>query len=334
MYQGQTVDLTNNNLTYRRAVSTFRAVAALTFTPGLLVQVAAIDKQVYPDVATVQLPAITAGQTKLCGFVADTWPGFAGSIGAASYVSPTVSNTSRGTSGVDVVLRGFHPAIFIDQSGAGAATVTDGIPLIASRATAGYVQGVAVATGTMDNLAATAALPSTGFGSSLTAASLAQATATQTLTGTPAAGDTISFTNTSQFTTANPGVGQTITFTSPPLTTAQAVSVTTAAAAFVAYLNAQPAYSQYMTATNSAGVITHTINALANPFLVTFGTGTTLAGQATVAVSGMVVNNAASGGWAFTTTTTGGTVSTATTQWVGGTGYKGTIGAYVAPQAY
>jgi ABC-type iron transport system FetAB permease component len=114
------------------------------------------------------------------------------------------------------------------------------------------------------------------------------------------------------------------------LTAAQAVSVTTAAAAVVAYLNSQPSYSQYMTASNVAGVITNTINALSTAFLVTAGSGTTVTDSYYLSISGMIVNNA-SNGWTIAASSTGGTIANVTTQWAGGTGYKGTVPGYVPP---
>jgi hypothetical protein len=123
---------------------------------------------------------------------------------------------------------------------------------------------------------------------------------------------------------------QTTTWTLPAITAAQAASATTMAAAFVAYLNLQPNFSQYYTATNVAGVISVTVNALANPFFVTWAGG----GAGYFSVSGMFANT-------LTTTclyipgpsynngaiaSTGATFANGTTA---GTGYKGLIPAFL-----
>jgi hypothetical protein len=342
-YITQTRDLTLQYLGYDRDIDSFRSATNQTFTPGSLVQMAprgtgttVANVEVYPDYATVQLPAITANNSyTLMGVVADTWPGFGGSVSPGVYLSSTnvPGVLTRGTHGVDIVLRGYHPSILLDQSGTAAVTLVNGCGIVASRATAGYGQGLGIATAaeTM-GVAAIAALPATGFGSSLTAAALAQATAVFTIAGTPTLGDVYIFTNTAPWTTAAPGVAQTISWTTPPLTAGQAATATTAALAALTYLNAQPSFSQYYTATQVAGVITWTVNTLANTFQVTAGSGTTITDQYNLSVSGMIVNNATNG-FTISAAVGAGTVSTltATTQWAGGTGYKGVVPGYVVP---
>lgn len=323
-YLGQTTDLSSQYLSTRRVEDTFRAVAGEVFTPGSLVQIAALDKQIYPDFVTVQLAAValSSSPANTVGLVSETWPGFNGSIGAPSYASPSSSGSVRGTNGVDVVTAGFHSAALIDQSGTGAVNITNGSPLVASDATSGYLQGCAGGAGSGSGIVAGAVLPSTGIGATLSAAALAQASQTDTLTGAPAAGDTLSVTIQSPYTTTSPGVVQKTTYTTPPLTTAQAASVTTAAAALVAYLNGQPGFSQYFTASNAAGVVTVTVNAAAAPFLVTFGPG--IDGQAVSSAFYISISGAVANSLTFAVASTGGTVSTAGgATFAGGTGYKG-----------
>lgn len=337
-YTVQTRDLTGQYLGFDRDIDTFRPAINTTFTPGLAVKLVDQSLQVFPDEATIGLPGTTIGATQnlLMGIVADTWPGFSGSIAPPQFTSGTSTTLQRGTTGVDVVLRGFHPALFIDQSGAGAVTIVNGLPIVPSvvAASAGRGQGVATATATGGlGTIAVAMLPvgAALFGSSLTAAALAQATATFTIAGTPTVGDVYTYTVDAPFSTANPGVRQIFTYVIPPLTAAQAVSATTAALAVLTFLNAQPSFSQYYTATQAAGVITWTVNALANPFQVTFGSAGVLTAQYNLSISGMILNNAAAGGFVVTAAVVGVSTNVVTTQFAGGTGYKGTIPVYVVP---
>lgn len=319
-------DLSSQYRSYERSEKIYRPIAATTYALGSVLQNVSADLELYPDAKCVQLSATAATQQSLVGVVSETWPGFGGSIGAASFVSPSTFTNFRGTLGVEVVTQGFHPAILLDQSGTGAVTVTDKLPLIASRATAGYAQGVAAASalgGT--SVVANAKLPASGIGSSLTAAALAQAAQTDTLTGTPAVGDTLSVTIQTPYIASAPGVAQTTTWTTPPLTAAQAVSVTTAAAALRDYLNAQTTFSKYFIATASAGVVTVTVNALSAPFVINFGTGTTVANSLSIGLSGMVANSLT-----FAVAATGGSIATAgAANLAAGTGFKGVVPGYV-----
>jgi hypothetical protein len=319
-------DLGSQYRDYERSEKIYRPIAGVTYNPGSVVQNVAASLELFPDQKCVQLSATGANQQSLVGVVAETWPGFSGSIGAASYTSPSTFTNFRGTLGIETVTQGYHPAILLDQSGSGAVTVVDKLALIASRATAGYAQGAsasAPAGGTA--VVANAKLPASGIGSSITAAALAQAAQTDTLTGTPAAGDTLSVTIQTPYITSAPGVLQTTTWTTPPLTAAQAVSVTTAGLALLTYLNAQPSFSKYFIASQVAGVVTITVNALSAPFLINFGTGTTVANAFTIGLSGMVSNSLT-----FAVASTGGTISTAgAAVLAAGTGYLGTIPGYV-----
>ena len=328
-YIAQTVDLTSQYLQFYRSEDTFRPLPATTFVPGTAVKFVPLNSQVYPDQKTVTLTGTGAGQQLIVGVVSDTWNGFNGSIGSPSYLSPASANPVRGTQGVDVIVAGYHPAVYVDQSGTGATAITNGTTLIASRATAGYAQGATSAVSAYGGIG-TAMLPSSGVGSvSITAAALTQASQTDTLTGTPAAGDTLSVTIQTPYTMSAPGVLQTTTWTTPALTSGQAATVTTAAAALVAYLNAQTSFSQFFIASNSSGVVTVTVNALANPFLVTYSNGIdgqAMAGFFNISLSGTVANTLT-----FAVASTGGTVSTAgAATLASGAGFLGTLPALVA----
>lgn len=319
-------DLGSQYRSYERSEKIYRPLANTTYNPGSVLQNVSTDLEIWPDEKGAQLSAIAANQQSLVGVVAETWPGFGASIVPASYTSAASFTAFRGTVGIETITQGYHPSILLDNSGTGAVTVVDKLPLIASRATAGYAQGVAAASalgGT--SVFAAAKLPASGIGSSLTAAALAQATAIDTLTGTPAVGDTLSVTIQSPYINTAPGVLQTTTYTTPPLTAAQAVSVTTAALALLTYLNAQPSFSQYYTASQVAGVVTITVNALSNPFRINFGSGTNETNFFNIGISGMVANSLT-----FAASSTGGTISTATNAtFTGGTGYKGIVPGYI-----
>jgi hypothetical protein len=329
----QAADRTSSYRSYGRSTWSYRPVAGLVYTPGLSVQLVSQDLQLYPDAACVGLAALTGSQQKMCGIVAETWPGFSGSLASATpYTAPTNLGAVRGTLVIDVVVEGFHPAVFVDQSGAAATTITDGLTLVASRATAGYLQGVGIASAPGGSgVMANAFLPGTGFGSSLTAAALAQASQTDTIAGAPAAGDVLTMTLQTPWIDTAAGVLQTTVFMSPQLTTAQAVSVTTAAAAFATFLNAQAAFNKFWVAAAVAGVITVTVNTLSAPYHVNFATG--IGGIATanafdISLSGMLANTLT---FAVGYTQAGASTGTATAggaTFAGGTGFKGTIPAF------
>jgi hypothetical protein len=327
----QTSDLTKQYLSYNRDLDSFRPVSNVNYPVGAVTQLVSMDLQTYLDEITVALPGTGANQQNIMGVVSDSWPGFSGSLTGSQVpvtLSPSNVVTARGTIGVQIVLRGYHPAILIDQSGTGAVTVTNQIPLVPSRATAGYTQGVATGVGGLGTVAI-AMLPASGIGSSLTAAALAQASQTDTLTGTPAVGDILNVTIQSPYSTTAPGTAQTTTYSTSPLTAAQATTVTTAATFLAAQLNGNSAFATYFTAASAAGVVTVTVNALANPFLITYATLGTLTNQFYISISGMVSNSLT---FAVSTTGTGGTVSTAGgATFAGGTGYKGIVPGYVTP---
>jgi hypothetical protein len=328
-------DLTTNNLPNSgpRIIQTYRPYkTAASYVPGTVLQLVSLDNQLYPDWQTVQ--PLPAGTTlgKIAGVVSERFVGFAGSINTTSpppvgaYQTTTVAAPylQRGTQFIEAVCKGFA-RVLVDQSGASAVTLTDGLPIVSSRNSAGYGQGLTLFLGSPGYTIGLASLPASGIGSSITAAALAQATQTFTVT-TPASGDTLNAVIQSPYSATSPGVVQTITY-SLTLNATTAASVTTAAAAMVAYLNSQTSFSTYFTATNVAGVITVTVNANSVDFLVTYGSGSTLTGQWYVPISGMVANTltttasvTGAGGTGFAAG--GGTFS-------GGTGFKGLLPAWI-----
>lgn len=327
-YIGQTGDLTNQYNSLQRAEDDFRPASGLTFSPGLFCQISPIDKQNYPDQKTVQLvPTGASGSNAgpVAGAVSDTFNGFA--LGSTSYVSPSSASTVRGTPTVQIVTAGFHPAVQIDQSyTTSAKTIVDGSALLPAFNTAGAAQGGdGVALNANSAVLAIAVLPSTGIGHSIASAALVQASQTATIGGTPAVGDTLSVTIQTPYVDSAPGVAQTTTWTTAGLTSAQATSTTTAAAALVAYLNAQPSFSKFFTASNASAVVTITVNALATPFYVNFGSGSTVTGSFSISLSGSVGNSLT-----FATAATGGSTNTAGgANLASGAGFKGTIPAVV-----
>jgi hypothetical protein len=326
----QAADLTTGYRSFIRDEEAYRPVPSTTYLPGMAVRIASQDLQVYPDEKTVELSAAGASQQGLIGIVADTWPGFGPTSSTPpNYTSPANLAALRGTVGIDVVRKGFHPGVLIDQSGSGAVTIVNRLALIASAATAGALQGgsATVAAGG-SAVVANALLPAASlFGYSLTAAALAQASQTDTLTGTPAAGDILQVTIQTPYVASAPGVLQKTTWSTPPLTAAQATSVTTAALALLTYLNAQPTFSAYFIATQVAGVVTITVNALSTLFRVNYGTGGNIANYFDISLSGMLANSLT---FAVATVAGGGTVSTAgSTTFASGTGFYGYIPALV-----
>jgi len=316
----QTTDATKQNLGYNRSENSYRPLPGVAYPIGLIVKFASLDQQVWVDENMV-IPATTAATQQLqIGVVSDMWGGFGPAFG---YTAPLTN--ARGTFNVDVITQGYHPALLIDQSGTGAATITNETPIIPSRGTSGYGMGTTTPVAGLGTTAV-AMLPASGLCSSLTAAALVQASCTDTITGAPALNDVITVTVQIPYVTANPGVAQTRSVATT-LTAAQAVSVTTAAAAVVAACNADAIYSLYYIASNVAGVITHTV-VQGGTFTVnysgTYNGTTVVVSQFSFTTSGSAMNGAT-----HTSAAVGGSVSTASGNFANGTGYKGSIPAQV-----
>ena len=319
----------------------FRVTNAInTYLPGTVLQLAAVDSQILPDFQTVVISAAAATGTKLAGVVIDAWGGFDNASGLnASYTSIATQTNVAGTQFLIAKVKGIN-YVFLDQSAG--VTVTDGIPLTTSANTAGYAQGIAKSGSLGASTLGVANLPAAGIGSSLTQAALAQASQTWTVTGTPAAGDVLTATIQAPYTDLQPGTVQTYAV-SVTLNATTAASVTTAAAALAAALNASQYFQvqslqgagnppPYFTAASAAGVVTVTVNNLANPFLVTGGT-TTLAGSALeqwrffTSISGMVANSLTT--TASTSAGSGSILTAGGATFSGGTGFKGKVPALI-----
>ncbi|MGB8965745.1 MAG: hypothetical protein WCB99_08905 [Candidatus Cybelea sp.] len=322
-YQQQTRDLTKQYLSFGRVLNDWRPIANTTYLPGMNVQLVPLDQQQYPDQGTVQ-PSGTAVTTSLVvGVVSETWPGFSGAGLPTTFLSPNSVILARGTQGVLTVEQGYHPAVLIDNSGTGAAAITNGSLLIPSRATAGYAQGISTfpAGGDMATVG-TAMLPSTGIGGTIGTGVLAQASQTATV-ATPAIGDVLNLTIQMPYTPGAPGVVQTQTFSQ----TVTSTVVATVGSAFAAFLNGQAGFAQFYTATAAAGVVTVAVNNLATPFQVTFGSGSTVTSQFNIGLSGTAGNTIT---FASTASGPGGTSFLAGgATLAGGTGYKGSIPAFI-----
>lgn len=321
--------------------------AVNTYVPGIVLQLAPVDSQVYPDFQTVQPSPAAASGTKIVGVVTDGWTGFDnagvvsnGGVGAqsASFISPALQTNLAGTQYVRAKVKGFNYVLVNTADGI---TIVDGTPLVTSQLTAGYAQGATVANAASAGcVVAYANLPaaSTIPGYEFVHASLAQATTDFTV-ASPAAGDTVNTIIQTPFTDLQPGTVQTTTW-SVTINTAGAVSATTAALQILTYLNAQPSFNKYFIATQTAGAVHIAVNALSVPFLVTGGT-TSGSGNAQeqwrvyMSLSGMSANLLTTVG---SVTGSGGTTySAAGTTFGGGTaagtGYFGICAAILAPNA-
>jgi len=316
---------------YGQAKWSFRPIPGGTYLPGTVLQLCPTDTQVFPDEATAQAALTGTNLPLLCGVVDAAWPGFNASIGSPSYTAPSNLAGEYGTNYVEAVVKGYVPGIFVDQSGTAAVTLTNGLSLVTSRVSVGYAQGQSIVNSPGgSSVIACAALPAAGIGSSVTAASLTQATAAFTI-ASPAVGDTITTTIQSPYIATAPGTVQTISYTTPPLTSGQATTATTAAAAVVAYLNGIASFTQYFIASQSAGQVIVTVNSLATPFKVNTAGGVqspTFAAEGSswsISISGMVANSLTFGASA----TGSSSISGISANFAGGQGFKGLLPAWV-----
>ena len=322
-YQQQTRDLTNQYLSFGRVLNDFRPVAGANYAPGTVVQLVALDLQVYPDMGAVAPTPASGTPSLVVGVVCESWVGFSGAGLPTTFVSAASQSQVRGTQGVLIVEQGYHPSVLIDNSGAGSTSIANGVPLIPSKGTVGYAQSTAVIPPLGDmGLVGNAMLPASGFGASLGSGALVQASQTATI-ATAQIGDVITLTLGAPFSEGAPGVPQTQTFS---FTTTSA-SPTTNAQAFTNALNGNLGFSQFFTASFAAGVMTITVNALGTPFLVTYGTGRTVTSKFSLGLSGTLGNAitiaCAALGPGTTTFVAGGATL------AGGTGYKGAIPAFI-----
>lgn len=308
-----------------------RPLPSGTFASGTVVQLAALDSQIWKDLATVQIAPTTA-LGSLIGIVSedDAGPTYGGFDGKGGVVAPAVGARGSGST-IGITTGGFHTAALIDNSGGSTIALVDKASLVVSSVTAGRMQ--AVTTAAVSALIARAILPAAGPFSSLGSSTLAAATQTVTLAGTPAAGTIITIPVQIPFSDASFGTALYRTVVVPALTTAQATSVTTAAAAVIAFFNLDPIASLYYLATASAGVITLTVvsqkfrvtiagydaNHGADFYVTSAGAAGNYLSLATVAISGggTIAAGGSNSGYAGYPTTS--------PLFSGGTGYLGQI---------
>ena len=323
-YIAQTRDLTKQYLSYGRVLSDYRPIGNTLYQPGMNVQLVPQDQQVYPDEGTVAPSGIAAGQALVSGVVCEVWPGFSGAGLPQTFLSPSSAALARGTQGVLLVVRGFCPAVLVDGSGTGAVALANGTILIPSRATAGYAQGAAAVPAVGMGTVGVAMLPSTGFGAAIGVnAALSQAAQTATV-ALPAAGDVINLTIQTQYSAGAPGVAQTATYSYTVLAGQTAAQVATA---FAAQLNGNAGFAAYYVASAVGAGITVAVNGLSTPFLVTYGTGSTVTNQFSVSLSGSLGNSIS---FATSVNAPGGTTFTAGgATLAGGAGFKGYIPAFI-----
>ena len=328
----QTRDLTKNSFAPNRVTDELRPVPGAVYPVGSVLQLVPQDAQSYIDCLTVRPVPHARKAHMLIGAVPAEFVG--ANYGGFDGLGNTTAATSgaRGSQKVEAVIYGFAH-VLVDQSGANATTIINGLSLVSSEVTDGYAEGATDAEAVPQAILGYASLglmPT--FGYSLTAAALAQATVTFTI-ATPAAGDTIGVTIQVPYVQDFPDVAQTRTV-SVVLTAATAATATTAALALLTAINADPVLGKMMLATQAAGVITCTIlgtslfsvypasqwvnNAVpfnVRPFFFTL-TGMIANTITTVAV--------ATGG--------GGTTNVAgAATFTGGTGYKGFVPAFLKP---
>lgn len=306
-----------------RATQPFRPLYGSNLTPGTVVKSVAMDFQQWSDGATVGPTFANAADKTVQGVVSQDWKGYTGADPATYAANQGLS--SRGTQIVRVTAWGFHPAVLFDAT-AGTA-LTNGLPVVPSATTPGRAQGGA---GSFGSMVGNVMAPQAGLGSNIANGALVQASATVTLTGVPnvAGGDSVLVTLQipylgSVFNPVLPGIPQTRLLT-VVLTAAQSASLTTAAAAVAAAINADSILSVYYTATAALGVITIAVNALSSPFLVTY----LLGGVYRFGLSGSAAN-----GLTFTTSavSTGSLVSTASAGTLtGGAGFFGTLPVFIS----
>lgn len=316
----QASDYTNSYRSTRRATDGVRPGFATTYAIGQLIKLAALDSQVYSDGATA-IPTTAALGEPSVGVISEDWKGL---DGAGALVSG--GTLTRGTQTIKATVYGYHPAVLIDNTNAGASATVNQTPLFSSQTAAGKVQGLATTVATLvGKEVGYAMLPAAGIGSSLGGATaLVAASTTYTVTGTPTVGDVYSVTLQIPYAGSpsniiSNGVAQTRTV-SVTLTAAQAVSVTTAALAVLTAINADSILGVFYIATQVAGAIT--IKVVPAQFFVTVANSAfqffyiTTAGTVgnSLTVSGAVVGT--------------GTL-TAPTSFTSGAGYIGTVPAFI-----
>lgn len=325
-------DLTRNAFASNRVTDDYRPLPAGAYPVGTLLQFVAQDFQQYPDYRTVQPSPAVANQLLLAGVVAEEMrsTNSGGFDGQGSTTSGAAS--ARGSQIIPTTIFGYHGAVLIDNTGGNA--ISNGTALSSSATTAGRAQGnnAPVATAVLGN----AALPSAGVGATLGTGVPAQASQTITVGGVPAVGDVYTITLQIPYNQNYPGIVQTRAVVVGPLNAGQAASVTAAAAAIVAAIQADAVASKYYTASNAAGVVTVAANAnavfpiyFANAFNANVGLpinitpfGISLSGSAANGLTIAGVKTVNGGGGTATITAGGGALA-------GGSGFIGQAPAWI-----
>lgn len=332
-YTCEARDLTRQYRSYGRILSDYRPISATAYQPGMNCQLVSEDAQQYPDAGTIQ-PTVTAAaqQYRLVGVVGELWPGFAAQARGLTYsfTSPTFTASTppkvRGTQGILCVVRGFHPAVLVDQQangGPGAAPISNGTILIPARGTTGtnVVPGYAVGS---------AALPTLGMGqvgvarlpSGVTIPVSASTGPTQPAMGswTPSPNLVIGGYIYFRFTLPN---GRVLYYTSLITSTVP----TTQSPLTVAYLNGLPEFNQFFTASSSVGNIQILVNFNQTPILWTYTMPTGATGEYQLSLSGAMANTISYVRGIIGPDGT--TISALTGNFSAGTGYRGVVPAFI-----
>ena len=324
----QSADLTKNAIALNRITDDYRPGLGFAYPSGTVVCLPALDAQAFLDMRTVIPSPAAANVPLLIGAVSaesisKTTGGFDGLGNAVSGANAA----TRGTQKLALTIYGQHDGVLIDNSGAGSAAIVHGTMLTSSPVTSGSAQGVTVAP-PPNALLGSAVLPLAGLGATFGAGALVAAAITGTLT-TAAAGQTVFATLQIGDNQNFPGIVQTRTV-SVLLNATTGASVTSAAAALAAAINADPTLNQLYVATSALGVVT--ITALATGFFSRFFLTSLQNTSLSFNYAGYRFNTAGTGGNGLTTSFggSGGAVATGGGALAGGTGYKGTIPAFIS----
>ena len=324
----QGADLTRNAIALNRITDDYRPGLGFAYPSGTVVCLPALDLQAFVDMRTVVPSPAAANVPLLIGVVsAESVSKTTGGFDGLGAVVSAANAAARGTQKLALTIYGQHDGVLVDNSGAGSAAIVHGTMLTSSVVTSGSAQGVTAAP-PPNALLGSAVLPLAGLGATFGAGALVAAAITGTLT-VAAPGQTVFATLQIGDSQNFPGVAQTRTI-SVVLNATNGASVTTAAAALAAAINADPIASLIYVATSALGVVTLTALAtgLFSRFFVPAMQNTSLAFN----YAGYRFNTAGTGGNGLTTAFggSGGATATGGGALAGGTGYKGTIPAFIS----
>lgn len=319
-YAAENRDLTSQYKSYGRILSDYRPISATLYSPGMNCQLVAQDAQVYPDDGTIRPTVIAAAQQfRVIGVVSESWRGFAAQSPGLSYsfTSPSDATTPpkvRGTQGILCVVQGFHPGVLVDASAG--ASIGNGTILLPSTVTVGYAQGSAALAAVGMGQVGVAVLPSTLV---LSTGALAQASGSVVLTNPPS--NTLRLGDTLTLTITLPLGSGTLVYTSAPVPTnnygAYMIS-------FATQLNNDPSFTKFFSASGVSQTLTITLNANSNQIIVPTRLPTGQNADLPLSLSGLLGNVVT-----FGLTCTNRTAVVAVTQPTGGSGYRGTVPAFI-----